>query len=237
MLDHKKRNLLHHAINLSSASADATFETEALIIDLGVDINHRDDRGRVPLHYAFVKIKDWKTRSQIDPIETVSSLCGKLGLEIDVQDKWHKTPLHYASQRGASICAMYMIKRGANLESKDIYGNTPLGVSILNKHYNFGIIMIQKNADVLQMVHPETPEKIKKMWKKQESKSRDVDVDMSDDDGENDRKKKHRDIFNGNSQNVFYGDESDDSNQTENTDTDSDDQAEVNAFNKHTAFA
>ena len=27
-LDHKNRNLLHHAVNMSSATADATFETE-----------------------------------------------------------------------------------------------------------------------------------------------------------------------------------------------------------------
>jgi ankyrin repeat protein len=62
-IDHKGRNLLHHAINMSSASADASFETEAVLIDHGININLRDQRGRVPLHYAFVKIKDWKTHS------------------------------------------------------------------------------------------------------------------------------------------------------------------------------
>mmetsp|Transcript_30558 Transcript_30558/g.46850 ORF Transcript_30558/g.46850 Transcript_30558/m.46850 type:complete len:131 (+) Transcript_30558:1817-2209(+) len=95
--DGKGRNLLHHAVNMSSATADATFETEQLIIEKGVDINHSDNRGRVPLHYAFVKIKNWKESSQVDPIETVSSLCGIPGLQIDVKDKWEKTPLHYAS--------------------------------------------------------------------------------------------------------------------------------------------
>jgi ankyrin repeat protein len=82
---------------MSSATADATFETEQFLIDKGVELNLRDCRGRTPLHYAFVKIKDWNGNSQIDPIETVSSLCGCKGLEIDVPDKWHKTPLHYAS--------------------------------------------------------------------------------------------------------------------------------------------
>jgi len=51
--------LLHHAVNMSSATADATFETEQLLIDLGVNINLRDNKMRVPLHYAFVKISDW----------------------------------------------------------------------------------------------------------------------------------------------------------------------------------
>jgi len=96
-VDRKGRNLLHHAVNMSSATADATFETEQLLIDLGISINLRDHRHRTPLHYAFVKIKDWRSTAQIDPIETVSSLCGIKGLEIDVPDKWQRTPLHYAS--------------------------------------------------------------------------------------------------------------------------------------------
>ncbi len=79
-IDNKGRNLLHHAINMSSATADATFESEQFLIDHGVDINLKDQKNRTPLHYAFVKIQDWKNKTQIDPIETVSSLCGCKGL-------------------------------------------------------------------------------------------------------------------------------------------------------------
>ena len=60
-IDNKGRNLLHHAINMSSATADATFETEQFLIERGVNINLRDGKNRTPLHYAFVKIQDWKT--------------------------------------------------------------------------------------------------------------------------------------------------------------------------------
>lgn len=127
---------------MSSATADATFETEQVLIDHGININLRDNKGRVPLHYAFVKIKNWTERTQIDPIETVSSLCGQKDLEIDVADRWHKTPLHYAAQRGSAICTLYILQRGSNLEAKDIYGNTALGISLLYKHFNYGIILI-----------------------------------------------------------------------------------------------
>ena len=89
--------MLHHAVNVSSATADASFETEQLLIDLGININQRDNKMRVPLHYAFVKIRDWNLSSMIDPIETVSSLCSEATLEFDVPDKWNKTPLHYAA--------------------------------------------------------------------------------------------------------------------------------------------
>jgi ankyrin repeat protein len=167
-IDNKGRNLLHHAINMSSATADATFETEQFLIDRGVEVNLRDHKNRTPLHYAFVKIQDWRNNSQIDPIETVTSMCGIKGLEIDVPDKWLKTPLHYASQRGASICAIYMMGRGADLQRKDIYGNTPLAVGLLNGHYNYGIILIQKGATVFDRVFTEHPEKIAKKWKEEE---------------------------------------------------------------------
>lgn len=75
-IDQKGRNLLHHAVNLSSATADASFETEQLLLDLGVEINQKDHHNRTPLHYAFVKIGNWSSHQTVDPIETVSSLCG-----------------------------------------------------------------------------------------------------------------------------------------------------------------
>jgi len=43
---------------------------------------------------------------------------------------------------------LYLEKRGANIEAKDIYGNTPLGVGLASKHFNYSILMIQKKANV-----------------------------------------------------------------------------------------
>ena len=81
-----------------------------------------------------------------------------------MSDKWKKTPLHYAAQRGASICTLYILNRGANLESTDIYGNTALGISLLRKHFNYGIILIQKKADVKVSIWDEFPKRIAKEW-------------------------------------------------------------------------
>ena len=71
------------------------------MIDLGININLRDSKMRVPLHYAFVKIKDWTSSQPIDPIETVSSLCAQPSLEIDVADKWKKTTQRKELHRSA----------------------------------------------------------------------------------------------------------------------------------------
>ena len=245
-LDNHRRNLLHHAVNMSSATADATFETEQTLIDLGVDINARDCRDRVPLHYAFVKINNWQNKSGIDPIETVSSLCGQPGLQIEVADKWQKTPLHYASMRGASICTLYLINRGANLESTDIYGNTPLGISLMNQHFNYAILLIQQKSNVCLPVYKEWPNRLAKQWKDEAKRLKkleraEADVEMqsgSDSDaevrdtGRDLFKKRHRaNVWDDNS---FYGSEND----SDQSESESDDDGRVeNVFNNQNAFA
>ena len=75
-------------------------------------------------------MKNYSDCSAIDPIESVSSLCAIRDLDIEVPDKWNKTPLHYAAQRCATISSLYILQRGAQLESKDIYGNTPLAIAM-----------------------------------------------------------------------------------------------------------
>lgn len=95
------------------------------------------------------------------------------------------------------------MQRGAKLESKDIYGNTPLGVALSNAHFNYGIILIQKLADVKVPVYREFPKRIAKMWKDEEEKAKkeaqaqavangNGDVDMEEDD---EADKKHRNLF------------------------------------------
>lgn len=190
-VDGHGRNLLHHAINMSSATADATFDIERQLIGLGIELNRRDKHSRTPLHYAFVKIGRWQDSSASDPIEAVSSLCGYASLEIDVPDRWQKTPLHHASQRGASICAMYLQKRGADLEAVDIYGNAPLAVALHYKHFNYGIILIQK-AEVSKLVYPVDPRLLEKANKEPAG---DSDEEMQDVSEPKRRDKRHRHLF------------------------------------------
>jgi hypothetical protein len=54
------------------------------------------------------------------------------------------------------------LQRGSHLEAKDIYGNTALGICLLKKHFNYGIILIQKSADVTAKVHDEFPKRLAK---------------------------------------------------------------------------
>ena len=73
---------------MSSAIGGVTFEIEKLLIDYGIDINLYDRKLRTPLHYAFVKIKKWMDKSEINPIEIVYGLCAFKMLKPDLPDKW-----------------------------------------------------------------------------------------------------------------------------------------------------
>jgi len=70
--------------------------------------------------------------------------------------------LHYAAARSSTISTLYILQRGAKLEGKDIYGNTALAIALQNKHFNYGIILIQKGADCKVPIFKEFPKRIAK---------------------------------------------------------------------------
>ncbi|CAG9315884.1 unnamed protein product [Blepharisma stoltei] len=150
--DPKGRTALHIAINSAEATSDASFDMESLLLHFGANINAVDNRGRCPLHYAFVKIGRPFDKSQIDPIETVSSACSRSDINVNIQDQWKKTPLHYAAQRGALTSTMFMLAKGAKIDTEDEDGNTSLGISIKFGHANYAIMLIQKDANVNKLL-------------------------------------------------------------------------------------
>ena len=102
-LDSNKRSALHWAINNSSTSSDASYEIEELLLKHQCDINQIDVRGRIPIHYAFVKIGKPYDTKEIDPIEVVANITSWSDCNIDISDNYGNTPLCYAAQRGSVI--------------------------------------------------------------------------------------------------------------------------------------
>ena len=63
------------------------------------------------------------------------------------------TPIHFCSVVGATICFLYLLKRGQeSLEAEDRDGNTPLALALVSQHPNFAIMLIQKGSSVQAQV-------------------------------------------------------------------------------------
>lgn len=147
-VDKLGRTPLHYAVNHSKSSQDVSFELEATLLRHGANVNAVDNRGRTPLHYAFVSIGKPFEHNHIDPVESVTSLCSQKNCDVNVKDQWGSTPLHYAAQRGAQVCALTLIKKGAAVNAVDEDGNTPLGIALHSKHSDVAVMLIQEKADV-----------------------------------------------------------------------------------------
>eukprot|EP01105_Mastigella_eilhardi_P011727 TRINITY_DN2693_c0_g2_i10.p1 TRINITY_DN2693_c0_g2~~TRINITY_DN2693_c0_g2_i10.p1 ORF type:complete len:1603 (-),score=344.20 TRINITY_DN2693_c0_g2_i10:1449-6257(-) len=147
------RTPLHLTVNSSSLN-DTSFDIEDALINAGADINATDEHGRVPLHYAFIKIghKNAFDTSKLDPIEEVANLLSVKELQVNVKDKWKRSPLFYASQRGATICSFRLLSRGADINSLDQNGNSPLGRALLSSFPDYSINLLQKGANCKQPI-------------------------------------------------------------------------------------
>ena len=83
----------------------------------------------------FINILRFADTSSIDPIELCTTITNAIESNgIDAVDEFGQTPLHRAALRGASVCCMHLIQRGANINRKDDNGNTPMGMAVFEKH-------------------------------------------------------------------------------------------------------
>lgn len=150
------RNALHFVSNEEDTSADIDLSIKIMILHRNADVNARDHFGRTPLHYLFIKFRKDFDYSPIDPIVSLDNFLSLPEVEIDVADIFGNSPLHYCSQRGASISAMSLIKKGANINLKNKEGNTPLAYSLIFKQVNSSIILMQHKSLINDLAFPLT---------------------------------------------------------------------------------
>jgi len=54
------------------------------------------------------------------------------GAEVNLADKAGFTPLHFAAQQQHADAARVLIQAGADVHARNMFGNTPLGVALVN---------------------------------------------------------------------------------------------------------
>jgi len=93
----------------------------AWLIELGVDINAADQRGRQPLHEASKGPKDGTVAS--------IKLLLEAGANIHAKDDISRAPIHCAAQRANFRAMGMLIKTGVDVNAVDDQGKTPLHAS------------------------------------------------------------------------------------------------------------
>ncbi|KAL9986739.1 hypothetical protein ACROYT_G000926 [Oculina patagonica] len=178
--DKKQRTCLHYSVNCTTGGFETITEVEDLLIKHGANTVALDLHNRIPLHYAFVKMNNrHRDYSMSDPISVVSLLCEAMAeqgkdvkAQVNHQDNFGQTPLHRAALRGATICSLNLLQKGASLEIKDNDDNTPLSLALREGHDGCAMMFMQSNAPAsCPVITPLTPEDWK-AYEKQKKENR-----------------------------------------------------------------
>ena len=108
--DYMDFTALHHACSLGYR------EKVRKLLASGANVNCRNDLGDTPLNFAV----------QNGHKEVVSLLMGVPGLDIEIKGFQNKVPLHYACYNGKVDIARMLLTCGANVNSRERSGKTPL---------------------------------------------------------------------------------------------------------------
>ncbi len=107
------------------------------LIKRGAEVNGRDQKNRIPLHWAAHK----------GHAEVAALLLAK-GASVDARDCNNRTPLHTAADEGHKEVAASLIENGALIEAKDTYSVTPFYLAACKGHKEMVALLLEKGAVV-----------------------------------------------------------------------------------------
>ncbi|KAK6540060.1 hypothetical protein TWF694_008890 [Orbilia ellipsospora] len=150
---------------------------QLLLLQEGVDVDHKDINGRTPLLLAAIRGKDEIVQLLIDggadiesedsngrtplfraassgKIEVVRLLLATGRIDANAKDRYAQmSPLHYAAESGDRGVVQLLLDKGVNIESKDKSGQTPLSRAASLKHADAVQLLLEKGADVESKDH------------------------------------------------------------------------------------
>jgi len=98
-------------------------ETVKMLIEMGADVNVRDDSGLTPLYWASL-------RSFTD----IAKILIEMGADVNVRNKDGYTPLYWVSSEGHTEIAKMLIEKGADVNTKNEDNETPLQSALEKDH-------------------------------------------------------------------------------------------------------
>ena len=87
-----------------------------IVLSRGVDVNHRDNRGRTAL--------------MLNPDKDVAKELLKAGADLNLEDNEGNTALHYALREYAESAARYLVKKGADYSRPNNDGETAMDIAV-----------------------------------------------------------------------------------------------------------
>lgn len=119
---------------LHSAAEYGSFAVVSALLAAGADPNLRDDHGSPPILVAASYGNVAIVKAMLD-----------LGVDVNVANDNGWTPLHHASK---TIMVDMMVEAGAEMEARDLNGQTPLSISSGNSSHEAVRALISHGADV-----------------------------------------------------------------------------------------
>lgn len=106
-------------------------------IDLGIDLNIKDDYGITAVHLACKSGNKQLLELLLD-----------YGAPINDMTINNETPLHIAVKNGRCEIVDFLVRRNANLNINDIEGNTPLHIACINNDVDMVIMLINNSYNL-----------------------------------------------------------------------------------------
>lgn len=68
------------------------------------------------------------------------------GIDLNHKDAYRKTALHYACEKNFFFSIIHLLDKKIEINVKDINGNTPLALCLLNRTLNQAALLIKKGV-------------------------------------------------------------------------------------------
>jgi ankyrin repeat protein len=155
---------------LHSAASEGNEAMVRLLIDLGADVEARNDASETVLHQAVrgdnrvvvqllvdkgadVNAQDIAKRTVLHHAawsadEKIIELLVGLGADVRAEDRYGQTALHLAARRGREEMVQMLVDSGADVNAKDSSGKTVLYKAVKSKNKELVQLLVDKGADV-----------------------------------------------------------------------------------------